>query len=333
MSLKLLKSACLISGVLLASASFAETKWRMALGDGMGSAQEALGSKFIELVKEKSNGDIAIELFPGGQLGSEQATVNDVSMGTLDLSVIASNNLAPFSPTMGILSLPYIFESPEQAKTILTGEIGAELSADALKNANTRILGWTYSGYRVLTNSKQPITKLDELQGVLIRVPKNEVMIDSFNAWGVNPTPMAWSETFTGLQQKVVDGQTSGYAAISSMKFAELQNYFTENSAFYLVEPLVISEDLFKKQSPETQAMLLEAGKAASDYSYQWILDKEKGIKEELVAKYKVQIDTLSDEAEWIKAAQEKVWPKSFDSVGGKEKVNAFLKAIGRDEI
>lgn len=332
MSFKLLKSTCIISSVLLAFSGFAAPKWKMAVGDGMGSAQEALGKKFVELVEEKSK-DVNIEMFLAGQLGTEQATVNDIAMGTLEFSILASNNVAPFSPSMGILSLPYIFETPEQAKSIVEGPIGEELSQDAIKNTGARVLGWTHSGFRILTNSKHPVKKMADLKGLLIRVPKTDVIISSYQAWGINPTPMAWSETFTGLQQKVVDGQSNPYATIYAMKFAELQQYFTETNAAYLLEPLVVSESFFQEQSPEMQKILIEAGKEATKYSFQWLADKEAGIKKELLEKYKVEIDTLSDAPEWIKAAQEKVWPEYYDKVGGLDKVNAFMKALGRPEV
>ncbi len=330
---KFLKSTCIIAGIFMSFTSFAEQKWKMAIGDAAGSTQEIIGAKFSEIVKEKTNGEIIIELFPNGQLGSEQATVNDIMLGTLDFSVLGSNNLAPFSPSMGILSLPYIFENVEQAQTILNGEIGQKLADDALKNANARILGWTYSGYRMLTNSKQPITHMGDLKGLVIRVPKNEIMIAAYNSWGINPTPMAWSETFTALQQKVVAGQDSPYTAISAMKFGEIQKYLTEIHYMYQLEPVIISQSLYKKQSPKVQKILMEAGKEATEYTLAWLTEKEAKIKEDLIAKYDMQIDVLTDEDQWIKNAQEKVWPKFYKQVGGKEAVNELLKALGREPL
>lgn len=332
-SKRLLLSACLATGMLIAAPGMAAQKWKMALGDAAGSTQEVIGQKFADIVSEKTNGDISIELFPNGQLGSEQATVNDISLGTLEFSVLGSNNLAPFSPSMGILSLPYIFENVEQAQTVLDGEIGQGLADDALKNAGTRVLGWTYSGYRMLTNSKHPVTNIDDLDDLIIRVPKNEIMIGSYNSWGVNPTPMAWSETFTALQQKVVDGQDSPYAAIYGMKFGELQKYLTEIHYMYQLEPLIMSEALFAKQSPEVQQILVDAGKVATAYTLGWLTEKESSIKQELIDKYGMQIDTLTDEDQWIKRAQAEVWPKFYEQVGGKDKVNTVLRALGRPEL
>ncbi|MGH1427313.1 MAG: TRAP transporter substrate-binding protein [Arenicella sp.] len=326
------KTALLAVG-LFASANSIGATWNMAVGDGGGSAQEALGLKFAELLTEKTGGKLKSKLFLNGQLGSEQATVNDVALDTLPLSIVASNNLSPFSPQLGILSLPYIFENLDQAQKTVEGSIGQELVETTVKNANVRIVAWTYSGFRVLSNSKRPVQKIADLNGLVVRVPKNEIMIDTYKSWGVNPTPMAWSETFTALQQKVVDAQDTPYTTIYAMKFGEVQKYVTDLSYLFLLEPLIISEDLFKKQDAATQKAILDAGKEATAYSLNWLQEKEKTIKKELVSKYGMQLDTLTDEAEWASRAQKAVWPKFYKEVGGKEKINALLTSLGRAEI
>ena len=329
---KMIKVMSLTVG-LLASVNGYAANWNMAVGDGGGSAQEAMGLKFAELLAQKTEGKFNAKLFLNGQLGSEQATVNDVALDTLPLSIIASNNLSPFSPPLGILSLPYIFENLDQAQKTVEGSIGKELIESTAKNANVRIIAWTYSGYRVLTNSKRPVLKLADLDGLVVRVPKNEIMIDTYKSWGVNPTPMAWSETFTALQQKVVDAQDTPYTTIYAMKFGEVQKYLTDLHYLFLLEPLIISEDLFKKQKPEIQQAILAAGEEATAYSLTWLQEKEADIKKALVADYDMQIDSLEDEDQWAAKAQEAVWPKFYKQIGGKEKVNELLKALGRKEI
>ena len=178
--------------------------FKIAVGDAHGSAQHALGEKFVELFAEKTGGKHTAKMFLNGQLGSEQDTVNEAAIGTLDFSLLAINNITPFSPTVGVFTLPYVILSLEDAEKLTQGEIGKELTENTIRDAGVRIIGWTYTGFRVLTNSKKPIKTLEDLQGVVVRVPKNEIMIDTYKAWGINPTPMAWSETFTALQQKVV---------------------------------------------------------------------------------------------------------------------------------
>lgn len=327
----------IFKAVTLASMMFGATawgaNWKVAVGDGGGSAQEALGLKFAEIVSEKTNGKYKMKLFLNGQLGSEQDTVNDVAIGTLDFSILASNNLTPFSPSLGALSMPYLIKTVDEAKTIVNGPIGEELVNNTVRDAGARILGWTFTGFRVLSNSKKPINTIDDLKGVVVRVPKNEIMIDTYKSWGINPTPMAWSETFTALQQQVVDGQDTPYTTIYAMKFHEVQKYITDLHYFFLLEPLIMSESLYQDQSAEMQKMLTEAGKEATRYSVQWLKEKEDAIRDELVNKHGMEIATPSDEDVWAQRAVEQVWPKHYDSIGGKEKLNVILRALGRDEV
>ncbi|WP_084332419.1 TRAP transporter substrate-binding protein [Marinobacterium jannaschii] len=332
---KLAKKVALTAAAVLfsASTSVIAATWNVAVGDGGGSAQEALGKKFGEILAEKTNGKHKIKLFLNGQLGSEQDTVNDAALGTLDFSILASNNLTPFSPSLGMLSLPYLIKSVDEAEKIVNGPIGDELVENTVRDAGVRILGWTFSGYRVISNSKKPIQKLDDMKDVIVRVPKNEIMIDTYKSWGNNPTPMAWAETFTALQQGVVDGQDTPYITIYSMKFQEVQKYITELKYFFLLEPLIISESLYQDQKPEMQKLLVNAGKEATGFSVQWLAETEANIKDELVNKYDMQIDTLADEEKWANRAVEKVWPKFYDSIGGKDKLNEVLRAMGRDEV
>jgi tripartite ATP-independent transporter DctP family solute receptor len=329
---KFIKAITMATSLVLSTSAFSEN-WKIAVGDGGGSAQEALGIKFSELLAEKTNNKYQTTLFVNGQLGSEQATVNDVALGTLDMSIVANNNLAPFSPSVGLLSLPYIFENIDQAEAVINSDIEKRLTQTTLEQANVRILSWSYSGFRMLTNSKRPVKNLADLKGLFIRVPKSDLIIKTYQSFGINPTPVAWSETFTALQQQVVDGQETPYAAIYSMKFAEIQKYLTETHYLFALEPLIMSESVFQDQPKEVQKAILEAGKEATEYSLSWIKEKETGIKEELVAKYGLEISQLEDEAEWVKKAQAGVWPEFFEQVGGKSKINELLSLLKREEI
>ena len=117
------------------------------------------------------------------------------------------------------------------------------------------------------------------------------------------------------------------------MKFGEVQKYISDLHYLFLLEPLIVSESLFQSQDKETQDAMIAAGKEASKYSLQWLIDQEKTIKTELVSKYNMEIHTIEDEALWASKAQAAVWPKFYESVGGKDKVNALLRSLGRDEI
>jgi TRAP-type transport system periplasmic protein len=312
-----------------APAAMAQT-FKMALGDAAGGTQWELGTRFTELLQQKAGGKVKVDLFPNGQLGDEQDTVNNAAMGLLDFSILAINNITPFSPTVGLMTLPYVIQSAEEAKILTQGDIGKELTENTIRDAGVRIVGWAYSGFRVLTNSRRPVRTLDDLKGLVIRVPRNEIMIASYQAWGINPTPLAWTETFTALQQRVVDGQDNPYITVHAMKFDEVQKYITNIRYIFSLEPLIISEAVFQKQTPELQRAILEAGREATDHSYSYLLATEDSIKQELIAKGMEITDPADGEREWIEKATAAVWPKFYQSIGGKEKLDAAMKALGR---
>ncbi|KAA3655494.1 MAG: C4-dicarboxylate ABC transporter substrate-binding protein [Proteobacteria bacterium] len=318
------------AGLLAAAPGVMAAKFKMALGDAAGGTQWELGQTFKTLFEQKTGGKHTVDLFPNGQLGDEQNTVNNAALGTLDFSVLAINNVTPFSPSVGVLTLPYVIQSAEDAKTLTQGPIGKELTENTIRDAGVRIVGWAYSGFRVLTNSKRPVTSLADLKGLVIRVPKNEIMIATYQSWGINPTPMAWSETFTALQQGVVDGQDNPYITVSAMKFNEVQKYITNVRYLFSLEPLIVSESVFQDQKPEVQKAILEAGKEATEHSYKYLLETEDKIKKELAAKGMQISDAANGEKEFIEKATAAVWPKFYESIGGKAKLDQALKSLGR---
>lgn len=331
---KLQSVAVAVTAALAIAASPAQAKnFKIAVGDSAGSAQEAMGKAFVEALEAGSGGEHTADLFLNGQLGSEQDTVMEAAMGTLDMSLLAINNITPFSPSVGVFTLPYVILSLDEAVELTQGSIGQEMTENTINDAGVRILGWTYTGFRVLTNSKKPVESVSDLKGLVIRVPKNEIMIATYQAWGINPTPMAWSETFAGLQQKVVDGQDNPYLTIDAMKFYEVQEYVTNLRYIFSIEPLVISEQIFQGLDAETQEVFLAAGKTATEASATFLQEKEDSIREDLVAKGMKISDPADDEQEFIDLATSKVWPQFYDSIGGKEKLNEVLGALGRDPV
>ena len=139
--------SCVAASVLLLATMDAHAKrFKVAVGDAGGSAQHELGEKFAEEVKRLSDGKHRVKLFLNGQLGSEQDTVNDAALGTLDLSLLAINNITPFSPTVGIFTLPYVILSLDDAVKLTQGPIGQELVENTIRDAKVRIIGWTYTG-------------------------------------------------------------------------------------------------------------------------------------------------------------------------------------------
>jgi len=331
-SLSTTVAAASVAALMVAAPAYAKN-FKIAVGDSGGSSQEATGKGFVAALEELSGGKHTATMFLNGQLGSEQDTVNEAAIGTLDMSILAINNITPFSPSVGVFTLPYVILSLEDAEKLTQGPIGQELTENTINDAGVRIVAWTYTGFRVLTNSKKPVKSVADLQGLVIRVPKNAIMIDTYKSWGISPTPMAWSETFAGLQTKVVDGQDNPYTTINAMKFYEVQKYVTEIRYIFSIEPLIISEQVFQELSAEDQATVLAAGKVATAASAQFLRDKESEIKQILLDEGMEISTPENNEEEFIKLATEAVWPKFYESIGGIEKLNAVLAEIGRDPV
>lgn len=311
----------------------AAAEYRIAVGDGAGGTQEALGKAFIAALEKESGGEMTGKLFLNGQLGDEQDTVTAAATGTLDFSILAINNITPFSPSVGALTLPYVILSQDDAEKITQGEIGQQMIDRTVEDAGVRIIGWAYSGFRVLSNSKKPVSTVEDLQGLVIRVPKNEIMIETYKSWGINPTPMAWGETFAALQQKVVDGQDNPYMTIYSMKFDEVQKYITNLRYIFSIEPLIVSEALFEGLSEEEQQHILAAGKAATQASAEFLRSEETKIRDELVSRGMEITDPADDEKEFMELATTNVWPKFYEQIGGKEALNQVLAALDRPAV
>ena len=162
-----------------------------------------------------------------------------------------------------------------------------------------------------------------------IRVPKNAIMIETWKALGAEPIPMAWPETFTALQQKVVDGQDNPHITNFSMKFYEVQDYTSEVHYLFSLQPLVFGEKFFQSLSAEDQAMFTRAGIEAQQYNLLFSVTKSEEARQNMIKKG-VEYFEVEDEDQWAKTAVDAVWPKFYDSVGGKAEVDNVVKALGQ---
>lgn len=302
---------------------------KVAAGDPEDSEMGVAGNAFKKYIEEKTNGAVEVQCFYGGSLGDESECFRNVQKGTLPLAIGGIANLVPFEKRLGLLTLPYLFANLDEVVTGTNGAPAELLNSYATK-AGFRVLTWTYTDFRYISNSKRPITKMADIQGLKFRVPQSAVLISSYKAFGGSPTPISWAETFTALQQGVVDGQCYGYIGFKAMKFNEAnQKYLTEVHYTYQLQPLVISERVYRKMTPEMQKLVVEAGHYAQEAVLKFQKEESEAAKKDLIAGG-LQVSQLEDEDMWKKAAMEKVWPEMAEFVGGKEAINAYLKACGK---
>ncbi|MEZ7195370.1 TRAP transporter substrate-binding protein [Pseudodesulfovibrio karagichevae] len=301
-----------------------------ATANPTGSLHAVALEKFKEIVEKDSNGKVRVNLFLGGSMGSEQANVKQLRDAELHVAVLAAGNLTPFAPAATITILPYLFPKIENAYTLLGNEqFVSELGDAVATQSQTRPLGWLIGGYRVLTNSKHSITKIDDLQGLKIRVPKVRIQLDSFRSWGVEPHPLAWSETFNALQQGVADGQENPHSINQDQKFWEVQKYITDLHYMLWVGPLLVSERWFRCLPENTKALVKKAATEACQYEWEWVAKQNKTALDNCL-KHGMVLEELTDEDVWMSKARA-LWPDYYEAVGGKDKIDNALKIMGQN--
>jgi tripartite ATP-independent transporter DctP family solute receptor len=286
--------------------------------------------KFKELAEKYSNGKIQVNVLLGGSLGSEQDNVQQCSTGMLHVSTMAVNNVTPFSSAVGFMTLPYIFPKLEDAYKLFRSDyVKKDLQELMIKQANVRALAWLVGGYRVLTNSKREVLRPADLKGLTIRVPKNDIMIASYKAWGINPVPMAWTETFNALQQGVVDGQDNPHIVNATSKFFEVQKYITDIHYILWTGPILASEIWYTKLSPDIRGIVDRAAQEAAEYEWKYVEQKEGDALKECLSKGMKISEPADHEKEWIEKARA-IWPQFYDSVGGKSIVDKVQAAMAK---
>lgn len=235
---------------------------------------QVAAEKFAELVKERTNGAYEIEIYPNGALGDERTMLESMQMGTLDMGIITSGPFVNFVPEMGVLDMPFIFTSNEEAYTILDGEVGQEL-LDKMESAGLKGLAYAERGFRNLTNSVHPVESAADISGLKVRVMENEVYTATFTALGVNAVPMAWAEALTALQQGTIQGQENPVNVIYSYKLWESQKYVTMTRHAYASAIITMSLDLFNKLPEDVQVILKESAQEAAEYERAWVAENE----------------------------------------------------------
>ena len=272
--------------------------------------------RFADLVKERTKGEVIIDVLHSAQLGAERESIEALQLGTLDLTICSTAPLIGFTKSFMAFDLPFIFLDRAMAFRVLDGPIGQKALAEIEKN-NIVGLAFFENGFRQVTNSKLPIVTPGDLKGLKIRTMENKIHMASFKAVGANPTPMAFGEVFTALQQKTVDGQENPMSLIYDGKYYEAQKYISMTGHFYAAAPLLMSKRSFSKLTPEQQQIVREAAKEAT--SFQRSLMKEQDDK---------AMEGLKANRMEFTEVDKKVWRDAMDVV-----YKQFEKEIGADMI
>lgn len=260
---------------------------------------------FKKNVEERSKGRLKIEIYPNGSLGGDVQLTEAVATGSLDMALPSTSVLTTYSDEFGILDMPYLFKSAQSAFAAMDGDVGKTL-AEKVKAKGIDILGYTYNGPRSTTSKVKPIEKPEDLQGLKMRVMESPIFIDYYKTLGANPTPMSFTELYTGLQQGTVEAQENPPSLTFANKFYEVQKYSSIDEHVHNFLAFLINDNKFKSLSAEDQKILTEEAKKYVDEQRKMELkDNEKAIKDlETVGKLKTNILTADQKAAMRKALQ-----------------------------
>ncbi len=285
--------------------------------------------KLVELAQQYSDNAFEFQLFPSMQLGDEQETVRAMQLGTIQISMLATNNYAPFAPSCGWVNMPYLFDTLEEFRALVDA-MWDQNNEWAVKEGGCRILSILDIGYRQLTTSaKHPVRKLADAKGIKIRTPQNALMVSTFKALGLEPTAVAFSETFNALQQGVVDGQEGCFNNVVTLKFYEAQKYATQINYSVHSANIIAAERWLQSLPEKARDALVRASREAMYYER----TKVAGMLEtddKLMQQHGMELlGVVEDLPEWVRLGRT-AWPKCYEVIGdgNAEKGKAVMDVV-----
>ncbi|MDO5641766.1 MAG: DctP family TRAP transporter solute-binding subunit [Paracoccus sp. (in: a-proteobacteria)] len=309
--LKTLIAAGLIAGFAAIPAS-AQTTIRLGhvLSDAHSWNIAAQG--FADEVNEKTEGRVRVEIFGSGQLGTEKDMIEGMQFGAVQGGVIGAGSFQSIEPKLGIIEMPYAWTSREKAFEALDGDLGTALG-DLLDAKGIKVLAWWENGYRNVTNSKHPIVEPGDLAGLKIRVTPDKVRLETFEALGAQPAPLAFGELYSALQQGVFDAQENPLSIIWSSSFFEVQKYVSMTQHVWGAATLVVSDQVWRQLSEEDQQIVAAAAKEWGEKQRQMVADSDAGMVASLTAAG-MEFNEVNKPA--FEAAVQPVWDANADLYG-----------------
>lgn len=294
--------AALMASVALTGAALAECEVTLKSSDTHpdGYPTVAAVQKMGEMVKERTDGRICVEVFHSAQLGEEKDTIEQTKFGVIDLNRVS---LGPFNNIIEetkVVSLPYIFRSTDHMHRVMDGDIGAEIAA-AFEPHGYVALAFYDGGSRSFYNSKKPVTSIADLEGMKVRVMQSDVFVDMMSALGANATPMPYGEVYSAIQTGVIDGAENNWPSYESSGHFEVAGYYTLDEHLIVPEVLVMSKVSWDKLSPEDQEVLRQAARDSMPINRELWAAREKESEDKIRAAGAQIVDNI-DKTPFIEA-------------------------------
>lgn len=268
-----------------------------------------------EVVLAETGDQFTFTHFPSSGLGGEREVIEGLQLGTIEATVVSSGTLANFVPATGVFDIPFLFSGFDHARGVLDGPIGQGILAE-FDNVGLHGLAWGEQGFRHITNNRNAIHTPEDVAGLKIRTMENPVHLAAFNAMGAAPTPMAWPEVISSLQQGVIDGQENPLSVIVSVKLNEVQDYLTLSGHVYSPAMLLVSKPFWEGLDADQQAAFEKAATEAAGAMRGFVDDVETtGV--ETLKERGMQVNALSaEEKAAFQASIQQAYEGYYDTYG-----------------
>jgi tripartite ATP-independent transporter DctP family solute receptor len=262
----------------------AQTTMKINISLAQNSHQGVAIDTFAREVEQRTGGRYRVQTFYAGSLGAERESVEAVQLGTQELTFTSTGPVPNFVPEVAILDIPFLFRDYAHARAVLDGPIGQDL-LQKFPSKGLVALAWAENGFRHMTNSKHAVNTPDDLRGLKMRTMENPVHIQAYRQFGIIPTPMAFTEVFTALQQGTVDGQENPLSVITSAKLDQVQKYLSLTGHVYSPALILMNKAAWDKLSAADRQNFLDAAKEAVKANRARVDDDEKKAVADLRAK------------------------------------------------
>ncbi|MCF6096464.1 DctP family TRAP transporter solute-binding subunit [Thermovorax subterraneus] len=279
--------------------------------------------KFAELVAQKTNGKVKVDIYHSGVLGGDTEELQQVIAGSLDAAIIMGIDIwQGMDKRAAVEGLPFLFKDEKHAHAALDGEFGELLKKEVLEPTGVKVLAFWENGFRHFTNNKRPIRTPEDMKGIKFRSSQSPIRIKMFNVLGSSAIPIAFPELYTALQQGTVDGQENPLPVIESSRFYEVQKYLSLSGHLYNAGVFIINPKVWESYPEDVKKAIQEAAIEARDYERKLNSEENDKIIERLKAAG-MQVNEIDRES-FVKAVQP-IW-EDFKKEFGSELVDAALK-------
>lgn len=299
--------------VALAFAGLANAQTlQLAHHHAVGGTVDSMANRFAELVEERSNGQLTVQVFPAAQLGQELEAFDLLNQGIVDMTITSLGLMDKYWAPMNVTSLPFIYRDWDHVNGAFEGEYGEALREGMKENSTAELLGFLHLGFRHMLFRRDPVTTVDDMEGLRMRSPEQHIWIRMFELLGARPTPVTWGEVYTAMQTGVAAGLESPAQAALDMHFDEVVDSMVLTNHMFGSMSLNINQNSLARLSPELQEIIREAGAEATEWANRTISEPgEEGAVQELEEKG-VTVVTPDGLEEWAEAMRP-LWAEVTD--------------------